>query len=367
MAVENIFNVPVFFIIWRETMEAGIILSVLLAFIKQTIADIPMRKRLYKQIWFGALAGFGICLVVGGAFIGVFYRFQNDIWGAAEDIWEGTFSIVASILITIMGLAILRISSLQEKWRGKLAIAMQKGADGSRLTMGQRTRKYFMAILPFITVLREGLEAVVFVGGVSIGQPATSFPLPVVCGLLSGVLISVFIYYGGNILKLKYFLIASTCLMYLIGAGLFSKAVWNFEMHEWTNLTGGDAAETGSGPGSYDIRQSVWHVNGANPELTTDGSAGGWGIFNSILGWTNSATIGSVVSYCIYWLAITLTLIYMRVDERRQEQGKRSILTVLLRRRIKPQITYDRVNSDESKSKASPDVPNLTNTSTTAL
>lgn len=26
-------------------------------------------------------------------------------------------------------------------------------------------------------------------------------------------------------------------------------------------MTGGDAIEGGSGPGSYNIRQSVWHVN----------------------------------------------------------------------------------------------------------
>ena len=352
MAVENVFNVPVFFIVWRETMEAGIIISVLLAFVKQSITDIPMRKRLYKQIWFGALAGFIICLIIGGAFIGVFYRFQNDIWGAAEDIYEGTFALIASILITIMGLAILRISSLQDRWRTKLAISMHRGADGSRLTMGQRTRKYFMAILPFITVLREGLEAVVFVGGVSIGQPATSFPLPVVCGLICGVIVSLFIYYGGSILKLKYFLIASTCLMYLIGAGLFSKSVWNFEMHKWSQETGGDAAENGSGPGSYDIRTSVWHVNIGNPELN-DSSNGGWQIFNSILGWTNSATIGSVVSYCVYWLMIILALIYMRTDEKRQEQGKRSLLATILRRKQKTKAdsTYDRINNDEAAQK----------------
>lgn len=38
---------------------------------------------------------------------------------------------------------------------------------------------------------------------------------------------------------------------------------------QWNSLTGGDAAETGSGPGSYDIRQSVWHVNvsATSPEM----------------------------------------------------------------------------------------------------
>jgi high-affinity iron transporter len=74
-------------------------------------------------------------------------------------------------------------------------------------------------------------------------------------------------------------------------------------MNAWSKIIGGDAAETGSGPGSYDIRKSVWHVNKANPEIN---GGGGWGIFNSIFGWTNSATYGSVIAYNLYWLCIII-------------------------------------------------------------
>lgn len=66
---------------------------------------------------------------------------------------------------------------------------------------------------------------------------------------------------GGAGAKLQVFLVVSTCLLYLIGAGLFSRAVWSFEQQKWNKLVGGDAAETGAGPGSYDIDSSVWHVN----------------------------------------------------------------------------------------------------------
>jgi high-affinity iron transporter len=31
---------------------------------------------------------------------------------------------------------------------------------------------------------------------------------------------------------------------------------------------------------------------------------GGWGIFNSLFGWQNSATYGSVISYNLYWLVV---------------------------------------------------------------
>ena len=96
--------------------------------------------------------------------------------------------------------------------------------------------------------------------------------------------------------------------------GLFSKAVWYFEMNEWNHVIGGDAAETGSGPGSYNIHKSVWHVNCCNPEIN---GGGGWGVFNSILGWTNSATYGSVISYNLYWVTVMLVFFCMRYFEKR--------------------------------------------------
>lgn len=68
-------------------------------------------------------------------------------------------------------------------------------------------------------------------------------------------------------MKLQFFLIISTCLLYLVAAGLFSKAVWYFEAQAWNIAIGGDAAETGAGPGSYDIGKSVWHVNVSNASL----------------------------------------------------------------------------------------------------
>ena len=76
----------------------------------------------------------------------------------------------------------------------------------------------------------------------------------------------------------------------------------------------GDLSEVGSGPGSYNIDQSVWHVNCCNPEV---GGGGGWGIFNALLGWTNSATYGSVISYNLYWLAVMIGYTLMLVRERR--------------------------------------------------
>ena len=44
---------------------------------------------------------------------------------------------------------------------------------------------------------------------------------------------------------------------------------------------------------------------------------GGWGIFNSIFGWQNSATYGSVISYNLYWLCVIAAFLAMRYNERK--------------------------------------------------
>lgn len=135
---------------------------------------------------------------MGAGIIGAFYGLGKDKWAGTEDIWEGTFALVASIIITVMGAALLRISKLQDKWRVKLAKALEAKDSTHRGTVGSRFKrwceKYAMFILPFITVLREGLEAVVFTGGISLGLPATAFPIPVLTGLLCGCLIGFLIY-----------------------------------------------------------------------------------------------------------------------------------------------------------------------------
>ncbi|OMP84329.1 Plasma membrane iron permease [Diplodia seriata] len=320
----NVFAVPVFFIVFRECLETVIVISVLLAFLKQTLGaegDAATYKKLLKQVWLGVALGLFICLCIGAGMIGAFYGYGKDHFASTEDIWEGVFGIVASLIISVMGAALLRVNKLQAKWRVKLTQALEPkttasaGAENARTRFKRWAEKYAMFLLPFVTVLREGLEAVVYVGGVSLGLPATAFPLAVICGLAAGCAVGYILYRGGNSTKLQIFLIISTCFLYLVAAGLFSRAVWYFENNTWNKVIGGDASETGSGPGSYDIRQSVWHVNCCNPELN---GGGGWGIFNAILGWQNSATYGSVLSYNLYWLVVIVAFVYMRYKEKHE-------------------------------------------------
>jgi len=122
-----------------------------------------------------------------------------------------------------------------------------------------------------------------------------------------------FIYQFASRSTLTIFLIIMTNLILLIGAGLFSKAIWSFQENAFNNLLGADVDDAGGdGPGSYDVRGNVWHLDCCNPETDMP-----WGIFNAVLGWTNSATQGSVLSYVFYWVMVIVVLVCMKFKEGR--------------------------------------------------
>jgi high-affinity iron transporter len=138
-----------------------------------------------------------LCLVIGGGLIGAFYGLGKNKWAVTEYYWEGSFAVFAALVITILGAALLRVSKMQEKWRVKLAKALEEKpvtVGGRKGAFKRWAEKYAMFILPFITVLREGIEAVVFIAGVSFSAPASAVPLPVVIGLIAGAAAGYIIY-----------------------------------------------------------------------------------------------------------------------------------------------------------------------------
>lgn len=135
-----------------------------------------------------------------------------------------------------MGLTMLRIDREKLAWRMKLQGAFDKKADESlddKAKKEGRSSKWALFLLPFITVLREGLEAVVFVGGVSLGASAKAIPLAAITGIICGLIVGFLIYKSGSRVNLTIFLVVSTNILFLIGAGLFSKAVGAFERYKF--------------------------------------------------------------------------------------------------------------------------------------
>ncbi|KAG0208925.1 high-affinity iron permease [Mortierella sp. GBA30] len=303
MGAEDYFSIPIFFIIFRETTEAAIIVSVLLSFLNQVLdGDQAMHRRLARQVWAGTFLGLLISLAIGAGFIVVWNLYATDLWAASEGIWVGCFSFVAVLMITVMGIAMLRTNQMQEKWKVKLAKALN---DENAHGLGNQSRKYALFILPLITVLREGLEAVVFIGGVTFTEEPRAIPLAVIAGVAVGWLIGFAIYRGGNKMRLHKFFVGSTCLLMLIAAGLVAKGIAAFESDHWNRLIGAQ----GDDAGSYDPRVNVWWLSYGDPKVP---DAGWWGVANALLGWSNIASYWTIGGYMLYWALVSAWLIRLK-------------------------------------------------------
>lgn len=182
-------------------------------------------------------------------------------------------------------------------------------------------------LIPLITTAREGLEAIVFIGGVSLGLPASSIPLPAIVGLIVGFLVGYLCFRAKGFAKMKPLLVTMTCCLLVISAGMFSRSVYYLEFYQYVKLVGDAATEGGNSYGTYDARNYVWHLDCCNPEDKTDDGGSGWSIFNTLVGWNNTATIGSLTSYCLYWVAIVAIVVVMWMNDRRTKEGKKPLVS----------------------------------------
>ncbi|KAF8940808.1 hypothetical protein BGZ58_004722 [Dissophora ornata] len=336
MGAHDYLSIPIFFIIFREVAEAAIIVSVLLSFLNQVITDdVAMRKRLSRQVWAGTGLGLLISLAIGAAFIVIWNMYATNLWAASEGIWVGCFSLIAVFMITVMGVAMLRTNQMQEKWKYKLAKAMD---DENAKGLGNRSRKFALFLLPLVTVLREGLEAVVFIGGVTFNADPKAIPFSVAAGTGLGLLIGFAIYRGGNKMKLHPFFVGSTCLLLLIAAGLVAKGIAAFEADRWNRLTGAQSDDAGT----FDPRVNLWALKCCDPKQP---DAGWWSVANALVGWSNVASYWTVGSYILYWGILIAWLI--RSKSRRE---KPTIVAALSANAERPLLGSDadgRISGDD--------------------
>jgi high-affinity iron transporter len=284
------FNVAALLIMFREALEAAVIIAVLLQLI--TRLKMPELKR---WVWLGALAGVIVSLILGVIFVLVFYLANTQLLDAkASAIFKGCICWVASLLITIVAFAMLKFYNLERKWRRKL----ENGASRSTTARSQR---WSMFLLAGSATLREGIESVLFLTGVSAGSSVKSVIIPGLLGIIIGALCGLAIYYSGkSIRSLKWFFIASAGLLLIIAAGMVVNgtaffqnaglfgAMWPYEWRPWANLI-------------------MWDTTSCCDPNTNQG----WALMRAMFGYQAIAMNIQLLYYCMYW-AITLALLWYK-------------------------------------------------------
>ena len=192
-------------IVFRETLEAAIIMGILAA----ATRDVPNRNS-----W---LIG-GLLLGLVGA--GIVAAFTDVIGSWATGMGQELFNACVLLLAVFM----LAWHSIWMSSHGAV-LAKQAHQVGRDIQNGQRECSILLVLIA-IAVLREGSETALFLYGVanSAGATAPTMLLGGVVGLLSGVALGYALYAGLLKVPMRWFFTATGLLVLLLAAGMASQA-----------------------------------------------------------------------------------------------------------------------------------------------
>lgn len=193
-------------IVFREMMEAGLIVGIVLAATK----GVAHRGR-----W----VGYGIAAGIAGACVVAMFAstIANLMEGTGQEIFNAS----------ILGLAVVMLT-WHNVWmasHGK-QLAMEMRAVGEDVSHGRRSLAA-LAIVVGVAVLREGSEVVLFTYGIALsgGSTVASMLTGAGLGIVLGGGLSALMYAGLLRIRAKYLFTVTSWLIALLAAGMASQAV----------------------------------------------------------------------------------------------------------------------------------------------
>lgn len=199
-----------FLVTSRETLEASLVVGIVLAYLNKTNNQ-NYKKTVYYGIVFGVLAS------ILSAFI--FTIFAGDFEGSAEQIFEGATMLIGSFLLTTMILWMMRQRHIAKHIEGEVEKHLMN-AEPLFSHIG-----IFMLI--FIAIIREGVETVIFLNAINYAS-GINF-VGGTLGIVAAIGVGYLFFVGFKKINLKKLFSVSSILLILFAAGLVAHGIHEFE------------------------------------------------------------------------------------------------------------------------------------------
>ncbi|MGO9785083.1 MAG: iron uptake transporter permease EfeU [Streptosporangiaceae bacterium] len=200
--------VPNFLIGVREGLEAGLVVSILLAALRKTAAPEAAGRRVSSApVWLGVLGA----VMVAGSFAAVLTFSTSVLSSRAQEAVGGLLSVLAVGLVTAMVFWMRRTAaSLSAQLRGEVQRAVAVGAGA-------------LTITAFLAVGREGLETTLFLWTAVRASGSTAAPLVgAALGLAAAVVLCWLLYRRAVRLNVGVFFSRTAIALIVIAAGVLS-------------------------------------------------------------------------------------------------------------------------------------------------
>ncbi|GAB3543718.1 FTR1 family protein [Noviherbaspirillum agri] len=253
-----------FFIVWRESVEAMLVVGVLYAWLKH-----DERSPGTRPLWSGVVAGIALALALGWAIMSV----QDDLAGEALEWFQISMLFIAAGLIVQMVL-----------WMQKHGRNMKHGLQRDVARAAERSGAFGVTVIAALAIAREGAETVIFLYGMQLeAQSTASVALGAAAGMLLAALTAWAVNRGLRFLDYRRFFQVSGFLLLLFAVALLAAGI--------DRLIG-----MGVLPAIID---PVWDTS----MLIDDGSSSG-ALLSAFTGYRARPSLTLVAVYLAYWIAV---------------------------------------------------------------
>ncbi len=248
-----------FLITLRDGLEASLIVSIILAYLKAS-----GNRPHFRTVLLATITAVALSLAVGA---GIFVA-AGEFEGRAEAAFAG-FATLTAVAFT----------SWMIVWMKRQSMHIRKSLEHDVATAIGMGSVLALALIPFSAVLREGLEASVFL----FAATRTSTPLESTVGALAGIVLAVGlgwgVYSGAYRLNLRVFFNVTGLLLIFFAAGLLAHGI--HELQDASLLPF--------------VIEHVWDLNG----VLHDGS--GLGLWlKALFGYNGNPSLVEVIAYPVY-------------------------------------------------------------------
>lgn len=261
------------FIVWRESIEALLVIGILQAWLGQQGEDGRTRGRAY--LWAGVAAGLLAAAVLGAALIVFGDRLDDD----HQQMFQTALMLLAAVLIVQMIVWMRRHGRTLKR---DLEGALQKAADSSNW--------WGVFVLAAVAVAREGSETVVFLAGTLSAAHGTALVWAGVAaagGLALAVATYAALQWGSHLLSWRLFFRVTEVMLLLLAGSLLLTAADNLvSLGLLPRLSG-----------------RLWDASG----LLSDGGGFG-GLFSALTGWRARPDLTELLVFLGYWGAMVWLL-----------------------------------------------------------
>lgn len=264
----------IFFIVWRESVEAMLVVGILHAWLSQN----PQAAGGKRWLWGGVVTGLLLAAVLA---IGLFSaaRAFTDY----QDAFQAGMVFVAAALIVQMVL-----------WMRAHGRTLKRDLESELAAHSERNHGLGILLLVTLAIAREGSEAVVFLYGSFAGNSNEPLWQQILAGS-GGFALALLTFYllqlGGRYLSWRLFFRVTEIMLLLLAAALFT--------------TGVDKLI------SMDILPALGEPLWDSSALLDDMSPAG-GVVSALTGYRAQPALMTLLAYAAYWLAVMAMMRWRR-------------------------------------------------------